>query len=126
MDDPGLAIVLWAAGADDALAAATPFVFAAASAALDHPVEVLFTSRSVRLLVDGVAQGAATPGAAYTTLYGFMQAAHTAGARFHACSMALTSFVVEGEVLIAEHDGVRNVTAVIAGALEHGRRMLVF
>jgi uncharacterized protein len=51
----GVAILLWSCDPDRPALLATPFVQAAAAAALELPVEVYFTARSVRLLVPGVA-----------------------------------------------------------------------
>ena len=59
----GIAILLWAADPDAPQRLATPFFHAAAAAAMDMPVEIYFTARSVQLLVPGVADGAARLGA---------------------------------------------------------------
>jgi hypothetical protein len=52
-----LAILLWSTDLDRPDLAAAPFVYAAAACALDAEVEVHFAGRSVRLLVDGAAEG---------------------------------------------------------------------
>ena len=57
VDEPvdGIAILLWAADPEAPHRLATPFFHAAAAAALDIPVEIYFTARSVQLLAPGVA-----------------------------------------------------------------------
>ncbi len=52
----GMAILLWAAEPETPQRLMTPFFHAAAAAAMDLPVEIYFTARSVRLLVPGVAE----------------------------------------------------------------------
>ena len=84
-----LAILLWAT--DPALPehCATPFVHAAAAAAMDAEVEVYFTAQSVRLLAGDVAARirAAEPGG--ESIEHFMRQAVDLGVRFFACPHAL-------------------------------------
>ena len=53
----GVALLLWAAEPAAPHRLATPFFHAAAAAAMDVPVEIYFSARSVLLLVPGVAEG---------------------------------------------------------------------
>ena len=53
----GIAILLWSAGPERPDRLHTPFLFAAAAAAMVVPVEIYFTAGSVRLLQPGVAEG---------------------------------------------------------------------
>src|SRR6516164_9829934 len=88
----GLAILLWATDPDDPARCATPFFHAAAGAAMEVEVEVYFTSRSVRLLLPGVAASVVPGGNSGETLLHFMQQAHDNGARFYACPASLDAF----------------------------------
>ena len=67
---------------------ATPFFQAAAAAALDLPVEVYFTARSVCLLQPGVAS-ALHASAHAKTIYDAMREAVAHGVVFYACTDAL-------------------------------------
>lgn len=123
---PPLCIVLWSVSPEDPIRAVTPFVFAAAAAALDCPVEMLFTAGSVRLLVQDVAAACHTADAGLKTLYDFMREAHDTGVRFYACSMAMHAYVSPEEPLVPEFDGIRGVTTAMMSSLEYGARLLVF
>ena len=121
-----LAILLWSTDLDRPDLAAAPFVYAAAACALDAEVEVHFAGRSVRLLVDGAAEGRSTSDNGGRSLYAFMQDAAHGGARFLACSMAWHEYVIGSEATIPEFNGQTGATAFVARALDPAWRTLVF
>ena len=121
-----LAILLWSVDLDRPDLAAAPFVYAAAACALDAEVEVHFAGRSVRLLIDGAAEGKSTADNGGRSLYAFMQDAAQGGARFLACSMAWHEYVSSGEATIPEFNGQTGATAFVARALDPAWRTLVF
>jgi predicted peroxiredoxin len=84
----GLALLLWACEPEASHRLVTPFVHAAAAAALDLPVEVYFSARSVELLRPGVA-ASLRPSTHPRTVLDAMAQAVEHGAVFHACSDAL-------------------------------------
>jgi predicted peroxiredoxin len=119
-----LAILLWAASAEQPDLCAAPFVYAMAAAALDAEVEIHFAGKSVRLLEQGVAERALTSGG--KSLYAFMQEASKLGVRFFACSMARVQFLQGDAVRIEELTGDAGATAFIDRALDAEWRTLVF
>jgi predicted peroxiredoxin len=122
----GLALLLWAADPDQPERLATPFFHAAAAAALEVPVEIYFSARSVQLLRPGVAEGLrAAPGADKTILQ-HMQAAHAHGARFFVCSEALAAQGLRGQPLIAQCSGHGGAVQFMARACDLRWRALVF
>ena len=117
-----LAILLWAANAEQPDLCAAPFVYAMAAAALDAQVEIHFAGKSVRLLEQGVAELALTSGG--KSLDAFMQEASKLGVRFFACSMARVQYLPDNAVKI-EH-GDAGATAFVDRALDAEWRTLVF
>lgn len=117
-----LAILLWAASADQPDLCAAPFVYAMAAAALDAQVEIHFAGKSVRLLAQGVAEQALTSGD--KPLSEFMQEALRLGVRFFACSMAREQYL-QDEVIVIEH-GDAGATAFVDRVLDATWRTLVF
>jgi predicted peroxiredoxin len=126
LSDSRLAILLWSVSADRPDLAGAPFVYAAAAAALDAEVEVHFGGRSVRLLVQGVAQELPASEWSGETVYGLMRQAAANGTRFVACSTAARAYVAEGESLIAEYSGSSGAAAFAQRALDPEWRTLVF
>lgn len=112
-----VAILLWAADPDAPHLCATPFFHAAAAAAMDAEVEIYFTSRSVKLLVKGVAESLHTGPLKRETVYAFMQRAAEHGAKFYACSHAME------EHGVAEKDFLPEVTGVAGAAVYMARCM---
>lgn len=122
----GLAILLWQAGPDDALRLPTPLLHAAAAAAMEVPVELYFASRSVQLLLPGVADALrATPQAA-RSIGALMREAHGLGVRFYACSEALAAQGLAGRALIPECSGHGGALQFQARAIDARWRALVF
>lgn len=122
----GVAILLWAADPGDPARLATPFFHAAAAAALELPVELYFTARSVHLLVPGVAAGLRASALVDRTIADAMQAALDHGARFFACSDALQAQGLAGQPLIAGCSGHGGALQFMARAADLRWRTLVF
>ena len=121
----GIAILLWASEPEAPHRLATPFFHAAAAAALDMPVEVYFTARSVRLLQPGVAQ--ALHAAAHDkSIYDAMREAVAHGAVFYACADALQANGLAGTVLIPECTRRGGAVQFMARASDLSWRTLVF
>lgn len=118
-----LAILLWAATPDRPELCAMPFVYAAVAAAMDCEVEVHFTGRSARLLVEGVA--ARIP-AGEKSIYDLMQEAAAHGARFLGCSMALREQFAADELKIAEFSGTAGAATFIMRNLDPEWRVMFF
>lgn len=121
----GIAILLWACEPEAPHRLATPFFHAAAAAALDMPVEVYFTARSVRLLQPGVAQ--ALHAAAHDkSIYDAMREAVAHGAVFYACADALQANGLAGTPLIPECTRRGGAVQFMARAGDLSWRTLVF
>lgn len=121
-----LAIICWAANPDHAALCATPFFHAAAAAAMDVEVEVYFTSASVLLLKQGVAAQLHSGPQQRESVYTFMQQAARAGARFYACSQALSEHGLTAADLIAETSGVAGAATYVARGLDEGWASIVY
>lgn len=122
----GVALLLWAADPDDPQRLATPFFHAAAAAALELPVELYFTARSVHLLVPGVAAGLRASARFDKTILDAMREAHGHGARFYACTDALHAQGLAGQPLIAECSGHGGALQFMVRAGDLRWRTLVF
>lgn len=113
-----LAILLWAAGAEEPHLCATPFFNAAAAAAMDAEVEIYFTSRSVKLLARGVAESLYTGPRQRETVYTFMQRAAEQGAKFYACSHAMQEYGVNEQDFIPEVSGIAGAATYMARCMD--------
>jgi len=121
----GIAILLWASEPEAPHRLATPFFHAAAAAALDMPVEVYFTARSVRLLQPGVAQ--VLHAAAHDkSIYDAMREAVAHGAVFYACADALQANGLGATPLIPECTRRGGAVQFMARASDLSWRTLVF
>lgn len=98
----GIAILLWAADPDAPEKLATPFFHAAAAAAMEWPVEIYFTARSVHLLVPGVAESLRASMRHPKTILQAMQEAVALGAQLFACTDALHAQGIAPDRLIPE------------------------
>jgi predicted peroxiredoxin len=105
---------------------ATPFFHAAAAAAMDVEVEIHFASRSVLLLVDGVAAKLYASADEEMSIYEHMQQAARHGARFYACSDAIAASGAGRAVMIPELTGVAGAAAFVARVLDADWKTLVF
>jgi predicted peroxiredoxin len=121
----GLAILLWASEPEAPHRLATPFFHAAAAAALDLPVEIYFTARSVLLLQSGVA-ASLRPSSHPKTVYDAMQEAARLGAVFYACSDALAAHGLDTAQLIPECAGRGGAVQFMSRASDLRWRTLVF
>lgn len=121
-----LAILLWAAGPDVPHLCATPFFHAAAAAAMDVEVEIHFSSKSVLLLVAGVAAKLYAGLDREMSIYQHMQQATRFGAKLYACSDALAAQGVERVTLIPELAGIAGAAAFMGRALDTEWATLVF
>jgi uncharacterized protein len=122
----GLALLLWAADPDQPERLATPFFYAAAAAALEVPVEIYFSARSVHLLVPGVAERLRASPLFDKTVAQAMHEAHGHGARFFVCTDALHGQGLHGTPLIPACSGHGGAVQFMARACDLRWRALVF
>lgn len=122
----GVAILLWASEPESPHRLATPFVHAAAAAAMDVPVEIYFTARSVHLLVPGVADGLRASELADRSIGEAMREAVEHGAVLLACSAALQAQGLDGVSLIPQCSGRGGAVQFMARACHPGWRTLVY
>ncbi len=122
----GIAILLWAAEPEAPHRLATPFFHAAAAAAMDVPVEIYFTARSVHLLVPGVAQRLRASERFDKTVLDAMREAVSHGARLLACTDALHAQGIDPRRLIPECRGHGGAVQFMARAADLRWRTLVF
>jgi predicted peroxiredoxin len=122
----GVAILLWAAEPETPQRLATPFFHAAAAAAMDVPVEIYFTARSVHLLVPGVASQLRASERFDKTVLDAMREAVAHGARLLACTDALHAQGLDPAQLIAECSGRGGAVQFMARAADLRWRTLVF
>lgn len=121
----GVALLLWSAGPGDPARLASPFMHAAAAAAMDVPVEVYFTAASVQLLVPGAAERLPTADPA-RSIADLMRAAVDHGAVLIACSDALRTTGLADRALIAECTRRGGAVQFMARATDRRWRALVF
>ncbi len=128
IDQPaaGIAILLWAADPQAPHRLATPFFHAAAAAAMDLPVEIYFTARSVQLLVPGVAASLRASATNDKTILDAMQEAVAHGALLLACTDALQANGIDPQHLIAECSGRGGAVQFMARAGDLRWRTLVY
>ena len=122
----GIAILLWSADPERPELLATPFFHAAAAAAMDLPVEIYFSARSVRLLGPGVAAGLRADPAHSKTVLDALREAVAHGAKLYACSDALHAQGVDPATLIPECSGRGGAVQFMARAGDLRWRALVF
>ena len=121
----GVAILLWACEPESPHRLVTPFFHAAAAAALDLPVEMYFSARSVLLLKPGVAQSL-RPSEHPKTVYDAMREAVAHGAVFHACSDALSAHGMATAEMIPECERRGGAVQFMSRAADLRWRTLVF
>ncbi len=122
----GIAILLWATEPDTPHRLATPFFHAAAAAAMDLPVEIYFTARSVHLLVPGVAERLHASPSHPKSVLDAMREAVAHGALLLACSDALQANGLAAQALIPECAGRGGAVQFMARAGDLHWRTLVF
>ena len=121
-----LAILLWAADADQPHLCSTPFFHAAAAAAMDTEVEIYFTGRSINLLRRGVAAALPSGPRGRESVYGFMRHAVEHGAKFFACSEAMQEHALARADLIDEVCALGGAAAFIGRTLDEEWATLVY
>ena len=84
---------------------------------MDVEVEVYFTSKSVLLLVPGVAARLYAGQDGETSVYDHMQQAAELGARFYACTDALAAHAVDSQNLIPEFVDVAGAVVFVSRVL---------
>ena len=85
---------------------------------MDCEVEMHFTAKSVRLLVEDVAARLYASRAREKSIYDFMRDAARFGAKFYACSMSAREHLAQEEKLIAEVSGMAGAAAFIDRVLD--------
>jgi len=93
---------------------------------MDVEVEIHFSSRSVLLLVDGVAAKLYAGIDREMSVYEHMQQAARFGAKLYACSDALVANDIEREMLVPELAGIAGAAAFMGRALDPEWTTLVF
>lgn len=111
-----LVIMLLNADPDRPATLGAPFFQAAVGAAMDLAVEVHFAGPTVQLLRPGLADSLYPGPDRSKTVYGFMQEAHQAGARFFGCSQAMMAFGLNANDTIPEFDGAQGGAAFLSSA----------
>lgn len=122
----GVALLLWACDPAEPQRLATPFFQAAAAGAMDVPVEVYFTARSVHLLVPGVADSLRASERFDKTVLDAMREAVSHGAQLFACTDALHAQGLDPARLIPECAGHGGAVQFMARATSLRWRALVF
>jgi predicted peroxiredoxin len=122
----GVAILLWSCDPEDPERLATPFMHAAAAAAMEVPVEMYFVARSVHLLVPELAAALYASERTDRSILEHMQEAALHGVRFLACTEALRAQGLEGRKLIPECQGHGGSVQFMARAIDLRWRTLVF
>lgn len=98
----GIALLLWASDPTEPHRLATPFSYALAAAAMDIPVEIYFTARSVLLLQPGVAENLRVSPFEPQTVLESMRDAVGHGVVLLACPEALQAHGMDHRKLIPE------------------------
>ncbi len=122
----GVALLLWACDPAEPQRLATPFFQAAAAGAMDVPVEIYFTARSVHLLVPGVAESLRASERFDKTVLDAMREAVSHGAKLFACTDALHAQGLDPARLIPECAGHGGAVQFMARATSLRWRALVF
>lgn len=119
-------MLLWAADPGEPHRLVTPFFCAAAAAAMDMPVEIYFTARSVRLLVPGVAQALHASPLHPKSVLETMREATAHGVVLLACTDALHANGIDPKDLISECAGHGGTVQFMARVEDPDWRTLVF
>jgi len=94
-----------------------PFFQATVAAAMDYPVEVVFTGSAGELAVKGLPEKLLVMKDSKRSVYEFMQEAHEAGVRFSVCTPSVEFW---GDELIPEIDQTVGAAYIISKAMEEG------
>ncbi len=123
---PGVALLLWAAEPEAPHLLGTPFFHAAAAAAMDMPVEIYFTARSVLLLKPGLADGLRASERHARTVGDALREAVAHGAVLLACTDALHAQGLVLSELIAQCTRHGGAVQFMARVADPAWRTLVF
>ena len=122
----GVAMLLWSAEPEAPHRLATPFFHAAAAAAMDVPVEIYFTARSVQLLVPGVADALHASVHVDKSIGDSLREAVAHGAVLLACTDALHAQGIDPSRLIPQCTRRGGAVQFMARACDPRWRTLVF
>lgn len=122
----GIAILLWATRAEQPELCATPFMHAAAAAALDLEVEIHFAGLAPRLLLPGVADALYAGASRERSIGAFMRDAREHGVRFLACTASLANLGIAREELAGAVDGFAGASSFQGRASDPAWRVEVF
>lgn len=121
-----VAILLWATDPGLPHLCGTPFFHAAAAGAMDAEVEIYFTSKSVRLLEQGVAERLYPGPARDRTVGEYMAHALEHGAKFYACSQSMMAHDVRAEMMIEGVAGQAGAAAWMGRCMDESWVTLVY
>ncbi|MBP6195452.1 MAG: DsrE family protein [Methyloversatilis sp.] len=122
----GVALLLWACDPEEQHRLATPFFHAAAAAAMDTPVEIYFSARSVLLLQPGVAENLRANPFHPKTVLDALREAVDHGAVLLACTDALRAHGMDARNLIPECTRRGGAVQFMGRVCDPGWRTLVF
>ncbi len=121
-----LAIMLLTVDSDHPHVCGTPFFQAAAAAAMDVGVEIYFASRSVRLLIKGVAENIYPSDNRTKSVYGFMKDASDLGVKFFACGGAMEPCDVTLEELVPECTGIAGAATFVTRVMDDDWKTITY
>lgn len=122
----GLAIMVWSCDLDRPEPLSTPFMAAQAAAALDMPVKMLFSSRSVQWLLAANSDRLTGFGSERRPVSYHLDASVELGVDIRACTQALHASGADVVALAPQCAGVEGMVAFIEQGSAPGWRMLVF
>lgn len=121
-----LAIMLLTVDPDFPHVCGTPFFQAAAAAAMDVEVEIYFASRSVRLLIQGVAESIYPSDNRTKSVYDFMKDASDLGVKFFACGGAMEPCDASKEELIPECTGIAGAATFVTRVMDDDWKTITY
>lgn len=121
-----LAIMLLTIDPDHPHVCGTPFFQAAAAAAMDVDVEIYFASRSVHLLIKGVAENIFPSDNRTKSVYGFMKDASDLGVKFFACGGAMEPCDLTQGELVPECTGIAGATTFVTRVMDDDWKTITY
>lgn len=121
-----LAIMLLTVDPDFPHVCGTPFFQAAAAAAMDVNVEIYFASRSVRLLIQGVAENIYPSDNRAKSVYDFMKDASDLGVKFFACGGAMEPCDTSKEELMPECTGIAGAATFVTRVMDDDWKTITY
>lgn len=122
----GLAIMVWSCDLTRSELLATPFMAAQAAAALDMPVNMLFSARAVEWLLAEHGEREVGFGDGCWTIGRHLQTTAGLGVEIRACTQALHAAGSTRDALSAHCAGVEGMVSFVEQGSAPGWRMLVF